>query len=218
MSKLKKCFKHDPFKVGDGKQFWASRSGHHYRSIVGGVCFPSAEPGFCVILGQDLHEHPQYKEPEIHVLYEKMESDHNELFESMFVASLDHDFLDWYGHNDNSVMFRLFCKSNKTPAGKQKIRLIPAPESSDNDAFGMYLTLIRSFIMPSKPLVRFGTESRLPDYLQEVSYDASLTDLYAYPAVTALGFALSALFIYEPNCVIKKHKYNSVPLDEVLGY
>jgi hypothetical protein len=184
-----------------------------YHRIVGGLAFPSHKPGNLVTIAEDLHEDPAYKKRHLHLLAEYEHFDLTKLLRKAteFVGSID--FLNFYGQltKDNQRFLTLFnseSRKNHHPG----IYLSSAPYT-DDDSISFHVNLLRSILTPNSKLLHLGESSKIPSYLQEIqNEDVTSATNSNYPAVAALGYAVSALIIWQKrkhrNTQLKQKRYD----------
>ena len=77
--------------------------------------------------------------------------------------------------------------------------LAHTPYQGSPDAFPLYLQTIYQLVDEKKKRLNFGPKSKLPSYLRQLSRaTAHRGDEHALPAITALGYVMSALTSYTP--------------------
>ena len=75
----------------------------------------------------------------------------------------------------------------------------PSPYQGSPDAFPLYLQTIYQLVDEKKKRLHFGQKSKLPSYLRQLSRaTAHHGDEHTFPAITALGYVMSALISYTP--------------------
>lgn len=171
------------------KWFEDKESGNKYRRVVCGVAFPwGPKPGYIVVLGEDLNaDHSLYQSPHhIHLL---AEFEHTEI-EPLHRACLKYrdqlSVRSFYG-NPEAPVYSVWQNLNKREA------TIYISEQHEGLDINTVIQLVKRHTRDKKTL-HFGSNSRLPGYLESVMPEESIKmDLDEFPAVAALGRALAEI-------------------------
>ncbi|MFC1888953.1 hypothetical protein ACFL4G_04270 [Thermodesulfobacteriota bacterium] len=172
-----------------------------YRRIIGGLAWPGVKPGFAVVVGEDLEEDTELKVHHMRVLAEAEEFDIGDLFSRCLTLRGEWKVGRWYGDPYNRPLMEIFRQLNKPLFERKEPRLYPvqAPHVDDPKSFEFCIQMIKKHLHPSRKALHFG-ESRIKSYLAEFPMEeftsAGASD---YPAIAALGYAVSALSIYPPR-------------------
>ncbi len=201
-------------KYEDSIIFRCSESQREYQRIVGGMMWPGKQPGFAIVLGQARWPNPQTKVPDLWICAEKQEASVQDLLAVCARWMKDYCCDKWYGHRDDFGMGRILCRFNETRP-RHPVQVIPAMGEEEQDELQFYVDLIRIAISSSKKVLQLHG-STLGEKMMEMDPDYHKKDCTDYPAIAALGFALSAMEMYRGG----KAKYAGAyePLDKVFGY
>ena len=173
-----------------GDFFEHTKTGKKFRRIVGGFAWPGEKPGFVVAVGEELKQDPTTKKRHLWVVGETEDF----IVENLFRRAAE--FLKIY-------QVELFCGDTRKQAMMSLLRrsglsLREAPYVDNEDSFPFYVQTISGCLEPEKYLY-FGETSKLPRLLLEVNpEDTSSLDAQNFPAIAALGYAVSYLNIHQP--------------------
>ena len=165
-----------------------TETGCEYRRIFGGMAWPNVQPGFIVIVGEELDADKSMDEHKCWILAE---------YESLNPSDLIRRCKEYggifkveriYGDTKNHPMME-FIRN-----GKVDFYLADAPFMDDETkAVQYYLSLIREMASANKKVLSFGENSKLSGILAGVDQHS------VPPAVLALGYVLAALKTYGPR-------------------
>ena len=164
-----------------------TETGRDYRRFFGGMAWPDIQPGFIVIVGEELDADKSLDEHKCWILAEYESPNPSTLirrckeYEGLFRA------YSIYGDTHNRAMMAFLHN------GKIDLYLADAPLSDESTAVQYYRSLIREMTTATKKVLSFGGNSKLPGILAGVDQHS------APPAVLALGYALAALRTYRPR-------------------
>ena len=168
-----------------------------YSRIVGGMAWPSAKPGFSIMIGELWEKDKATDRRGYRVLAESPGKNPSDLIRatSEMVKSCLAEIV--YADDKNRSQMDLLYKQ------PYRLRLSTAPFLEDPNAFEVYLLQVRELLQPTKKLLNFGT-SRLPGILSMIRPDDIQTTarlFEKYPEVVALGFAVAGLEMrrYDPR-------------------
>jgi len=178
-----------------------------YCRLVGGLAWPGIEPGFTVILAEDLKEDETLKKRHLRILAEYESQNPSDLVRRAKEYQAIYSAEQFYGDTQNESMMDIMQRS------QLGFYLNTAPFIDDPEAFSSYLLRVRELTLPTRKLLHFSQKSRLPALLsaldpRELS-SAGKSNFQRFPAVTALGFAIAGLqtTVYDP--------YENILLDQL---
>lgn len=172
-----------------GDYFEHTESGRKFRRIVGGFAWPGKKPGFAVAVGEELEPDPNTKRRHLWVIGE------TEHFNIEVLARRAAEFLKiyhveaFYGNSNIEPLMRLLRYSG--------LSLYEAPYADNEHSFPFYMATIHGYLEPEKYL-HFGENSKLRGYLMEVNPENTSQDAEGFPAIAALGYAVSYFKLYRP--------------------
>ena len=185
---------YDPNEEGFEKFLYRDMdNGRHYQRIVGGLAWPGIKPGFAVILGENLRKDYDLNAHHIRILAEFESLDIEELFKWCVFS---HSWFkgEWYLSLENKPMMGLVYNDNRF----EHLSIGRAPYSADPKGFRFYVAIFRRHLQSEKKTLHLGENSRLPSYLLELdTKDISTADIDEFPAVAALGYALTTLDLWD---------------------
>jgi len=188
------------YGINEKNHFEDKETGVKYRRVVGGFAWPGIKPGFFVIVAEDFEEDCSLKTRHMRILVEIEDDRVNELFRRSLESTEKYKAEDVYGDSENKPMMALLRQFNET-LYKEKLptlHLCPAPEVQEPKAFESYIHTIKNHLHPDRKTLHFGEESKIPGYLMKLSPEelmkATASD---YPAIAALGYAVSYLDTYQ---------------------
>ena len=164
-----------------------TETGCEYRRIFGGMAWPNVQPGFIVIVGEELDADKSMDEHKCWILAEYESLNPSDLirrckeYEGIFKVERI------YGDTKNRPMME-FIRN-----GMVDFYLADAPFMDDPTAVQYYLSLIREMTSATQKVLLFGENSKLPGILAGVDQHS------VPPAVLALGYVLAALKTYGPG-------------------
>ena len=179
-----------PNRFGESKPpFMDTKTGEGYSRIVGGMCWPSATPGFAIMLAELWKEDKAAGRRGYRILAESPGKNPSDLIRvtSEMAKSCLAEIV--YADDHNRTMMELLQKQT------YRLHLSTAPFSGEENAFETYLLTIRELTQPTRKLLNFGT-SRLPGILATIRPDdiaTSARHFERYPEAVTLGFAVAGL-------------------------
>jgi hypothetical protein len=162
--------------------------------VIGGIGWPGKNPGFLVIVAEDYEKDETSKKRHYRILAEYESQSLIDLLRrgAEFRANLCADL--FYGDKKERWAMEHMRKSGFY------LNVTSAPFVDDPTAFKGYMHTIRELANPTTKRLHFGSESQLPSRLAALIPDDMMATAKVafeqYPAITALGFAVSALEIY----------------------
>ncbi|MBN1829838.1 MAG: hypothetical protein JW884_11950 [Deltaproteobacteria bacterium] len=169
-------------------------TGRRYRFIVGGFAWPlKGKPGHIVVLGEDDQEDAVLRKHPIRVLAECPKESVIDLLQKGLDCNKQFCVDEWVGDTENMAMMGFMDKIS-LPLSKAKM-------IDDLHQFEGFLNMIKECTAPGKKVLQFGQESRLPDYLHEVTATKG-ESVENHPPVAALGYALAEIYLRsDPSAV-----------------
>ena len=172
----------------------------NFNKVVGGFGWPELNPGFFCVVGEYSTLTSMGRDPQYYVLAEAQDDDIEKLIEDIIRLRIDYQVQGVYGRTSKHgsqklpAMKFLGAWNEQTGAsGGQTCRIRKAPYTDDGGSILYHMNLIKSLSKPDQRALFLFEESRLKGYLREVPEDPKLLKDTNYPAVAALGYALSVL-------------------------
>lgn len=179
---------------GDRVFHWKERD-IYFQRVVGGIAWPGERPGFVCVVGEESYFRPPYQ---LHLLAEAEEEDTAQLIHRCSELKAIWKIQDFYGRLDETVL-RYLELSNEQARGRHErpFEILAAPFS--NGSIGYHLQLLKDRLQPSQKSLHLGFESKVPGAILELPVDQVFkANDEQYPAVAALGYAVSALVVWPP--------------------
>ena len=176
------------------------------KAIVGGVSWPTQQPGFAVIVGMLYEKH--FDSHDIYLLGEWESFDTRELVRQCGAMDAQYKPLAWFGDARNDAADRLIKEMDaelQSPATSLNLRrsfyLCPTMLAEIKPLYSYILPHIKSLLDPQRRML-FLKESKTISYLAAIE-EAQVADLTfgAYPAIEALAFAVIELKNQYPDAV-----------------
>lgn len=162
-----------------------------YTRIIGALAWPSINPGFALVVAEDFSEDPSLKIRHIRSLAEAENEDLETLFQKCLEFRERYCVQDFYGNRENEPMMKILYDYNQ---GLKDIPSLSLCLASFPEDLGYHLYRIKGYLKEDKKILHFGEESILPNYLLELSPEEAVRgSVYDYPAIAALGYAISYL-------------------------
>jgi len=173
-----------------GHYFEHTESQRKFRRIVGGFAWPGKKPGFAVAVGEEFDPDPTTKKRHLWVVGETEDFDVQNLSRRATEFKQIYYVEAFYGDSTIEPMMQLLRHSG--------LSLREAPYADNEHSFLFYVSTIQGCLKPEKYL-HFGDNSKLPGYLLEVKpEDTPSPDAEAFPAIAAIGYAVSYLMLHQP--------------------
>jgi hypothetical protein len=166
-----------------------------FQRIVGGIAWPGERPGFICIVGEESYFRPPYQ---LHLLAEAEEQDTSELIRQCRELQAKWRVQDFYARLDETILRYLELTNQQaiTHHGKP-FQVLAAPFSDGSIAY--HVQLLKDRLKPGQKSLQLGSESKLPSAVLELPVDQVFKAIdEQYPAVAALGYAVSALVVWPP--------------------
>lgn len=190
--------------------------------IFGGIAWPGIDnnPGFAVVVGEDRLPEVGGRIYHCHLLAEIEDNDTGQLLRKCAELKARLEVEDFYGRYDKSNMNFLDFWNRDARDRRIPEFYIYSAIASEDGKIGYHLNILKDRLRPERKTLHLSEQSRLPGYLGKlpISGTATLTDSQ-YPAVAALGYAVSALTLLEPDDDDDEDEY--VPhkvVSQVTGY
>ena len=208
MSKIK--FDKNP--MSGEPAFFDEDKGIYYGWVVGGLVWPSENPGAVVIVGQeDVWRPPR----PAYVLAEFEEKTIGDLIKRCAHLAKDFCTEDFYGRQDPTCL-RYVDQHNAEARQKRMKRFNFNPAPSCDLPMDYHFNLLRDRLTPGKKTIHFPDGSQLKGQLLSVPESHVIAEDSHYPLVSALGYCVSALMESEG---FDNHQPNHVKTDyDVLNY
>ncbi len=160
-----------------------------YGWIVGGLVWPSANPGAVVIVAQEDAWRPPRP---VHVLSEFEENTIGDLLRRCFYLTTEFCVQDFYGRPDKTCL-RYIDQFNSEANQKRmkRFNFISAP--SCDLPMDYHFNVLRDRLTPGRKTIHFPEGSQLKGQLLAVPENQVITEDVHYPLVSALAYCLAAL-------------------------
>ena len=167
----------------------------NYARVVGGLGWPGIKPAFAVVIGEDFIEDSSLKIRHLRVFSEIEEDNIERFFQKCFEARERYQVEDFYGNIGNKPMMQFlwdYNRSLKEGVFDLRLGLASFPEDLVYHAW-----VIRDRIEQGERSLHLPENSLLKGYLMELGKEQVLkANILDYPAVAALGYALSYIKSY----------------------
>ena len=179
----------------DGEIYWVHNT-ESYRRVAGGIAWPGRDPGFVCVEAEDLFENSTKARPYV-LLAEGEERALGELLKVTYELQKAWWCDDFYGEANHRPMMDFVYEFTEHPNYSDGIYIQNAPFISEPAAFRYYTDVIYNLL--NRRVLTISEDMKLSVYLHELPPDkrttATVTD---YPAIAALGYAVSGLETYKP--------------------
>jgi hypothetical protein len=180
-----------------GSIYQSSKKPSEYRRIAGGIAWSGVKPPFAVVIGEEPEE--AGGKTRLRILAAAENFDLQRLLERCSQFRDEYSCKTWYGNPDDPELSKALQEFDKKRMEKNlpPVHIAPAPHIDDLNPFGFYTDVVKKHMDAGDVLLGFGKAEQLKEYISKepwrVGTGARMED---YPAITALGFALSALRVY----------------------
>ena len=192
-----------PPRVTRAVRYINTETSEEYLVLAGGFAWPGMKPGFAVVVAVIDNGHgPHFRiiaEAEAWSVEELLKAAHD-LYEKYGINCRQIPFL-WYGDPESgyAAFIHRFNEELSKINRHSMFILVPSPHQGSADAFPLYLQTIYQLVDEKQKRLHFGTRSKMPSYLRQLSRATSHHgDEHTFPAVSALGSVMSALINYSP--------------------
>jgi len=172
----------------------------HYRRVIGGIGWPrNGRPGAVVVVGEDHIEDKNAGRRPLYVLDEAERHDIMDLYEICVTLQQEHGDVKWFAdcaHSFGSIFEKQNRKNNLRR--RRGVRLNGVPEAYGE--LDMVTSIILQRVQNETKSLYFGNVTIFPARLVEIGLeDAQARALEDFPAMAALGLAVSNLDLSEPR-------------------
>jgi len=162
-----------------------------YGRIIGGLAWPAVSSWFALVVGEDFDEDPSLGIRHIRVLAEIEDQDPEPFFQKCLEFRQRYQIQDFFGNSEDKPMMELLRDFNRGLEDVSSLSLCLAPFPED---FAYHVRVIRERHNQDRKTLHFGEKSILSGCLMELSPEEAMkARVYEYPAITALGYAVSYL-------------------------
>lgn len=181
--------------IDEPERYQDDATGQVYSRVVGGLAWPVQEkPGFLVVLAKEFT-----KDSSGHHHYWRLAEHEDSDMGNLIRRAMDmrQQFLtrEWVGNAGNKPAMYLLGELMQRYPVNERLSLDMAPHAADAHGLSYYLPLIKEHIGTRK-LLHFG-QSDIPAYIGQIKTDDLTRSPGDFPAVAALGYALSELYGYQ---------------------
>lgn len=172
-----------------------------YRQVAGGLAWPQgAKAGFLIVVGEESRPELESGQRVLWVLAEQEAASLADIYRHYRELSEKYLLREWYGDPGNRAMMQLFRQQGREVQGEKLLPLVVlgAPYHDDPQGLTFYVQTVNELVKSSKKLLFFGEHSKLPGNFLNLTpedFQGKATD---YPAIAALGYAVTALRVYAP--------------------
>jgi len=196
---IEKLFDRDGAEILQEKE-----TGMRYARVIAGIGWPGIKAGFTVIAGEDFKEDPSLKTRHVRVFAEIEDEDLANLFQKCLEARDRYQVEYFFGNTEHRPMMEfLYDFNRRLKEGIYNLSFALAPFPED---LGYHARIIHSRIQQGERSLHLPMNSLLRGYLMELEKEQVLkADILDYPAIAALGYALSHIKSY-PFVARKTHR------------
>jgi len=187
-----------------GLGLFDSKTGKEYgeRRIIGGLAWPHVnKAGFAVMVAEERELDRGLNARHIRILAEVETadtSDLNGLFRRCIELQDESErSIRWFGDTANTPMMDLLRKFNEGQ-GRERLSLFPGKYINDFHGLRAYIGVINELTEPNRKVLHFGEMIKLPACLQEFQKEDVAKSASEFPAIAALGYAVSELYFHKP--------------------
>lgn len=177
-------------------------TGARYRRLTGGIAWPGTKPGFAVILAEDRKHDLDVNAHHVRLLAETEEVSIERLLDWCARHELNSPevYWTWHGNVTNKPAMQWVYRLNDkyhSQGRQQCFAMVPAPYTDNPRGFEFFVNILRERLERWRKTLHLGEKSKLPGYLLELSSEEIMKATSEdYPAIAALGYAVSALTIW----------------------
>jgi len=184
-----------------------------FTRIMGGIGWPGQRPGFVVVVGMEKFPKIGTNNYNIHVLDEAEDVDLKALFKHADRFMTKYNFEDFFCRYD-----RAFTNLADEFSLHRKPFFYSAPFSENGD-ISYHIRTLKGLLDKGDKSLHLSKTSNLPGHLQEISlFGDTMPDL-KYPAVAALGYAVTGLRFLGPLDDEDNEDYpDDDDIDDTTGY
>jgi hypothetical protein len=194
----------------DAEVFYENRvTGARYRRIAGGLAWPGTKPGFAVIIGEDRKHDLDVNAHHLRLLAEVEEANIERLLDwcAGHQINAPEIYWIWYGDTTNKPLMTWIHRLNgkyRSQGRQQHLALAPAPYIDSPKRFGFHINILRECLERRRKTLHLGEQSKLPSYLVQLATEEVVKAIAEdYPAIAALGYAVSALTIWPDASLLR---------------
>ena len=175
------------------------KTGKRYSRIFGGIAWPGRKPGCGVVVAEEFEIDETLNKRHYRILAEYENQNPTDLIRRCAEFSRGLRAYPFYGDDNNRPMMEILQRR------RLGLYITAAPFVDESNALKVYLTMIRELTSPTKKTLHFDQASKFPALLAGINFldipNTTETAFQQYPAITALGFAVSALemLVYDPG-------------------
>lgn len=167
-----------------------------YQRIWGGVVWPGKNPGFAVVVAEEVSMDPA---PKLFTLAEVEEEIMEKLIIRCIEMTSEFQVSDWHGRiSDKESMFYLSDFNSKAIDHHRKTFDVMDAPYSKSGLIQYHINILLEKLKPNNTKLFFHKESRLDSFLQDLpaSKISTAKDI-DYPAIAALGYVVSSFDLHE---------------------
>lgn len=192
-------------------------SNFSFGRIIGGMAWPSDQPGFAVVVGEEKQPRVGGKSYHCHILAEVVEMNKFDLLNNIGDLQALYKTGAFYGRYDESNIVHLYVHNSQlAKAGKSPIEFMVAPYSQQN-RIELYVDMIIRRLRPTSKSLHLG-QSELAKFLQIVPEDRITATAATHPPIAALGYAIAIFDLYAPIIEEEPITEDEDQIDPITGY
>ncbi len=192
-----------------GKNSYVDDKGRFFANIVGGIVWPSTNPGAVVAIAQEDSWRPPRP---AYVLAEFEESTIGELIRKCSYLSTEYCVEDFYGRPDQTCL-RYIDQHNAEAQQKRMKKFYFQSAPSCDLPMDYHFNVLRDRLAPGSKTIHFEEGSQLKGQLLAVPEDQLITEDSNYPLVSALAWAVAALIEAEGISEGQKKTFSNYKYD-----
>jgi len=171
-----------------GDPCFVDEKGRYFSNIVGGLVWPSQNPGAVVVLAQE----DAFRPPRpAHVLSEFEENTIGDLIRRCSYLTTEFCVQDYYGRPDPTCL--RYIDQFNAEANQNRMKRFDFKSAPSHDLpMDYHFNVLRDRLTPGKKTIHFTGESQLKGQLLAVPEDLITEDSH-YPLVSALAWCVAAL-------------------------
>jgi hypothetical protein len=175
-----------------------TKTGKRYRRILGGLAWAGVNPGFAVVVGEDLGKDEALGVHHFRVLDEVEEARIEDLINRCDMLEIQARDISWTWYttqsNKPAMEFVYAFWDEQRKKGRQAFSLANAPYVNDPNGFEFCVNVLKKHLVKDRKSLHLGERSNLPGYLMNLpSLDISKARPEDYPPIAALGYAVATL-------------------------
>jgi len=193
--------------------------GLDFGRVFGGLAWPSDKPGFAVIVGEERFPAIGTKDYHCYLIAEVEEQSLQSLIAWCAELAAIYNVQNFYGRRHPPCIRYLNVRNREvSERGLPEFRVSQTPNSEDG-FIEYHINILLHRLSNEHQTLHLHKDSRLPGYLTAVPANGISTATESqFPAVAALGYAISALTIYKPRTEVIEYRRVETGRNPISGY